>query len=257
MEEFVPVTRRIISAAASVVLVALPLSVAEAADLAGRPFVKAPAVVAVMLDWSGFYIGANGGYAASRECWDAVLPNGLALPAGCPNARGGFAGGQVGYRWQTGSWVLGVEAQGDWADLAGSARSPLSNPPIDFNETRVDRFGVFTGQIGYAVNSALIYLKGGGAVTSNKFTAVNNNFPTLTAVASDTRWGGAVGIGLEYGFAQGWSVGIEYNRLLMSDQTNRFVVPAFQIPAGRALIAQDIDAVSLRLNYRFGGDSVR
>lgn len=248
-------TCRIASAATFMTLIAASSSAATAADLAGRPYVKAPAAVAAVVDWSGLYVGANAGYAASHECWDVIAANGPTVPDGCPNARGGFVGGQVGYRWQVGNWVLGVEAQGDWADLAGSVRAASVLPAS--NETRVDRFGVFTGQLGYAVNSALIYLKGGAAVTSNKFTAVNINVPTFTSVASDTRWGAALGIGLEYGFGSGWSVAVEYDRLLMSDQTNLFITPASQAVAGRERISQDIDLVSLRLNYRFGGSAVR
>ena len=46
---------------------------AAAADLAARPYTKAPpAPIAVVYDWSGFYIGANGGWGSSRRCWDLV-----------------------------------------------------------------------------------------------------------------------------------------------------------------------------------------
>ena len=45
---------------------------AVAADLAARPYTKAPAMVAAVYDWSGFYIGANGGWGSSRNCWIRV-----------------------------------------------------------------------------------------------------------------------------------------------------------------------------------------
>src|SRR6202040_1569935 len=83
---------------------------ASAADLAARPYTKAPAMIAAVYDWSGFYVGANGGWGSSRKCWDLFTPAGL-TPEGCHNATGGVAGGQVGYRWQTSAWVLGIEAQ--------------------------------------------------------------------------------------------------------------------------------------------------
>ena len=194
---------------------------AQAADLAVRPYTKAPAMAAAAYDWSGFYIGANAGWGSSRHCWDAIAPNGTSFANGCHDATGAVAGGQIGYRWQNSAWVFGVEAQGDWADLRGSGISPLSIPPINVNESRVDRLGLFTGQIGYAVNAALLYVKGGAAVTSNRYTAINNLFPTLTTAASDTRWGGTVGVGLEYGFASNWSAGIEYDHLVHAGSNRR------------------------------------
>src|SRR5438874_9800304 len=96
---------------------------ASAADLAARPYTKAPPpIVAAIYDWSGFYIGANGGWGSSHKCWD--ITNFIGTPEafreGCHDATGGVAGGQIGYRWQSAAWVFGLEAQGDWANLKGS-----------------------------------------------------------------------------------------------------------------------------------------
>jgi outer membrane immunogenic protein len=92
---------------------------AVAADLAARPYTKAPAMIAAVYDWSGFYIGANGGWGSSRSSWD-FLPGVVTFGEGSHDASGGTVGGQVGYRWQAGTWVFGVEAQGNWADFKGS-----------------------------------------------------------------------------------------------------------------------------------------
>src|SRR6476469_4382338 len=107
-------------------LVALGMAApASAADLAARPYTKAPApMMAAIYDWSGFYIGANGGYGSSRKCWDLTNNAGFivspALAEGCHDATGGTAGGQIGYRWQASAFVFGLEAQGNWADFSGS-----------------------------------------------------------------------------------------------------------------------------------------
>ena len=102
---------------------------AVAADLAARPYTKAPPMIAAVYDWSGFYIGANGGWGSSRNCWD-FLPVAAVANEGCHDATGGTVGGQIGYRWQAGTWVFGLEAQGNWADFKGSnvslCRSPAS-----------------------------------------------------------------------------------------------------------------------------------
>src|SRR6266403_3497142 len=111
----------------AVALVALGLAApASAADLAARPYTKAPPMVAAIYDWSGFYIGANGGWGSSRNCWNDAVDGATGLlvgSEGCHDATGGVAGGQIGYRWQSAGWVFGVEAQGDWADLRGSSAS--------------------------------------------------------------------------------------------------------------------------------------
>ena len=227
---------------------------ATAADLAARPYTKAPPpMVAPIYDWTGFYIGANGGWAQSRNCWDFVGVVVLGTFAeGCNERSGGVAGGQIGYRWQANQWVFGVEAQGDWADLS-STRVSLLDPTLSLR-TKTDGIGLFTGQIGYAWNQALLYVKGGAAVTSNRFSILDNlNFGAELASASSTRWGGVVGVGFEYGFAPNWSVGIEYDHLFMGDANNSFTSPVFVAGVINNRVSQDVDMVTLRVNYRFGG----
>jgi outer membrane immunogenic protein len=124
------------------------------------------------------------------------------------------------------------------------------------NHTNVDAFGLFTGQVGYAVNNALFYLKGGAAVTSDRF----RTFSTATnlvnsSTSDDTRWGGVVGVGLEYGFAPNWSAAIEYDHLFMQDRTYNFTAPGGTF-VGTDRIRQDVDLVTVRVNYRFGGPVV-
>src|SRR6266849_6537733 len=229
-------------------LVALSMAApASAADLAARPYRAAPPpMVAAVYDWSGFYIGANGGWGSSRKCWDAVTTAGVfSVAEGCHDATGGVAGGQIGYRWQAGTWVFGLEGQGDWADLRGSNIS-LAFPRFT-NTSKIDAFGLFTYQVGYAWNNALLYVKGGGAVTGDRFSVNTTPGNVLFATASDqTRWGGTVGAGIEFGFAQGWSVGVEYDHLFMQDNNVTFTAPAGVFFTDR--IRQDVDLVTVRLN---------
>ena len=221
---------------------------AVAADLPAQTYKAPPPMLAPMYYWTGFYIGGNGGYGSSRNCWGIVPVAGTIIPDGCNTASGGVIGGQIGYRWQTGPAVFGFEAQGDWASLRSSQVS-LFDPTLT-DRSKVDSFGLFTGQIGYAWNAALLYVKGGAAVTSNHF----DQFNALGVVnfESSTRWGGTVGVGLEYGFAPNWSVGVEYDHLFMGTANN-----SFSVPAGAAAIlnqiSQDVDLVTLRVNYKFGG----
>ena len=226
---------------AAVSLVALGAAApALAADLAARPYTKAPAMVATIYDWSGFYIGINGGGGSSHATWDFV---GVGRE-GSHDATGGTVGGQIGYRWQSGQFVFGVEGQGNWADFSGDNTSALF---ATRNRTKIDAFGLITGQVGYAWNNVLIYVKGGAAVVSDKYE-ISSTAGALLASTSDTRWGGTVGAGLEYGFAPNWSVGVEYNHIFLSDKDVTFA--GF---AGTERIRQDVDMGLVRLNYKFGG----
>jgi outer membrane immunogenic protein len=250
--------------AAAIGLAAFGIAPALAADLPARTYSKAPAVVAPLYDWSGFYIGLNGGGASSRECYAITSVAGVVIgnapSEGCHNATGAVAGGQVGYRWQAANWVFGVEAQGDWANLRGSNASLTAVIPY-INQTKVDALGLFTGQAGYAWNSVLLYVKGGAAYTHNNYASffpVGNAFAAAGVPfnqASDNRWGGVVGAGLEFGFAPNWSVAVEYDHLFMGTPSVTF--PQSNNAVTRSdNIRQDVDMGTVRVNYRFGGPVV-
>lgn len=248
--------KKILLSAIAAVAFAAP---ALAADLPARTYTKAPPIVAAAYDWSGFYVGANAGYGSSRKCYDDAGVSALLLPVpihdACGNSTGGLVGGQIGYNWQAGSWVFGLEAQGDWANLSGSVASTLF--PAISARARIDGIGLFTGRVGYAWNNALLYVKGGAAVASDRYNAfvIANNVDFATG--SETRWGGVVGAGLEYGFTPNWSVGFEYDHMFMGSNNVTLTAPAL-IPALYPIerIGQSVDMVTVRVNYRFGGPVV-
>jgi len=242
---------------------------AYAADLPPAPsYVKAPPVIASLYNWSGFYIGLNGGGGSSRDCWSLTNNGGAvvnpAVAEGCHNATGGTVGGQIGYRWQASSWVFGVEAQGNWANFKGSNQNTFLGAAFPLaDQTTVNAFGLLTGQIGYAVNNVLFYAKGGAAVADNQY---NNIFPVavgpfaagqVLSRGTETRWGGVAGVGIEFGFAPNWSVAVEYDHLFMgTNNVTLNLVPPGAGLSGMHNISQDVDIGTIRVNYRFGGPVV-
>jgi outer membrane immunogenic protein len=233
---------------------------ASAADLPARVYTKAPAMVAAVYDWSGFYIGGNAGGGWSRNCWNnsnsAAL--GLISPSfgeGCNDASGGMVGGQIGYRWQSANWVFGVEGQGDWADLKGSTNSLLFTAPAVSNQTKIDGIGLLTGQVGYAWNNVLWYVKGGAAVVGDKYTGFLVPTGLVLDQASETRWGGTVGTGVEVGFAPNWSVGVEYDHIFLGNTTENLTIPGGAF-SRTDQVYQAIDMATVRVNYRWGGPVV-
>ena len=230
--------KKILLGAASLMAISA-VAPASAADLAARHYTKAAPMIAAIYDWSGFYIGINGGGGSAHTC-----------SQGCNNATGGTVGGQIGYRWQASNWVFGFEGQGNWADFSGSNVNQVF--PTLTDRTKVEAFGLITGQVGYAWNNVLGYVKGGAAVTSDKYRTFTTATGALVDSASETRWGAAVGAGLELGFAQNWTVGVEYDHLFMGHRNIIATTPAGGFSATNR-IGQDVDIGLVRLNYRFGG----
>jgi outer membrane immunogenic protein len=227
-----------------------------AADMAARPYTKAPPpVVATINNWSGFYVGFNAGGGSSRDKWNLLTNGGVAVnPAmaneGTTNAAGAAVGGQIGYRYQLANWVFGVEAQGDWASFQGSSRNLIV--PALTDRTRVNSFGLFTGQVGYSfAPSFLAYVKGGAAVVGDRYDTFTTATGAMNDRANTTRWGGTVGAGLEYAFAPNWSVGVEYDHLFMGNKNLNFVTAAGATAMSQR-IGQDIDIGLVRVNYKFG-----
>ena len=230
---------------------------AFAADHLARPqpHYKAPPLLAAAYDWSGFYVGANAGGGASHNCWTNTSLLGVSTdpvgPEGCHDAMGLMIGGQAGYRWQSGNLVFGIEGKADWAGLAGSGMSQFLIAPQITNQTKTDAIGLITGQAGYAWSNLLWYVKGGAAVTHNTFNGLLTGTNTIVDSASEVRWGGTVGTGVEYGFAPNWSVALEYDHLFMGSS-------ALNLTTAGAIsrsdnIQQNVDIATASLNYRWGG----
>ncbi|MET4262583.1 opacity protein-like surface antigen, partial [Bradyrhizobium sp. S3.12.5] len=104
-------------------------------------------------------------------------------------------------------------------------------------------------QIGYAFDNVLLYAKGGGAVTSNTYQISSNLTGAPLGNSEHVLWGGALGAGIEYGFAPNWSLGFEYDHLFMQPAAVNFAARA----GGTDRIRQEFDLMTARLNYKFGG----
>jgi outer membrane immunogenic protein len=176
-----------------VALVALTASSAMAADLPARTrAVPPPAAppVAYAYNWSGFYIGAHGGGGWSEKCFTFGGFN-----DGCHEGDGWLGGGQLGFNWQTGNVVFGVEFSGSAADIAGSHAALLI--PTDTYHSEVSAILMLTGRVGFTFDRLLAYVTGGGAWVRDRFEYVAAGIGT--ASSKDDRFGWTVGAGLEFG----------------------------------------------------------
>lgn len=194
-------------------------------------------MVSPMYNWSGFYIGAMGGYG-----WSDRVTSGNAAFA-TSEINGGFGGGQVGYNWQApgSQFVFGIEVDAAWSDIKYRETVGI----VTF-EDRIQSFGSVTGRLGYAVNSALFYAKGGYAWADNK---VSVSTPAATLFSeSKFHSGWTVGGGVEYGFTPNWSIKGEY--MYASYQDENYLAA---LAPGGVNLGLDVHTVKGGINYRFGG----
>jgi outer membrane immunogenic protein len=122
------------------------------------------------------------------------------------------------------------------------------------DSSKVTSVFLFTGQVGYAFNNALFYLKGGGAMANNNFQIQNAAGASYATVTSN-KLGATVGVGLDYGITPNWTVGLEYDYLSMGNANNSFSCSAVCASAANT-ISQSINMFTVRVNYKFGGPVV-
>jgi outer membrane immunogenic protein len=281
--------KKLLSTTVAFGLLALP---ALAADL--KPVYKAPPPVPVCA-WCGFYVGANAGYTWSSDSYDTsavgtsfnpVAPAGagaianalatLGTTALSPSKNGFIGGGQVGYNWQFGNIVAGLEADIQGASASGSAAvstvTPLSGPgitPGQYTSTlavseRLNYLGTARGRAGFLVTPAwLLYGTGGlayGGVSGNAAISAaesdgNPPYPPVSAATgfSGTRTGWTAGAGIEWMLAPHWIVRGEYLHYDLGSVTTGFTLTQVNLFAGGV----PWGAATYSSTAKFDGDIVR
>lgn len=270
----------------SIASAALFATGALAADLPVRSAAPAPIYVAPIFTWTGFYVGLNAGYAWGDSSV-RVAPGGnwvgdpdwLAVSAAATHKldMDSFTGGvQIGYNWQAGSVVFGIEADMNYL----GAKESVANGP--FNGVFAGTFSTYTSvssnwlatirpRLGVAFDRALIYVTGGLAIADRKFTQNISyvNFTTIPGLPitgaggaanggsdSGTDVGWTLGVGLEWAFSNNWSMKAEY---LYVDLGDRSFTSASTVAGNWAIShterSNHLNIIRAGLNYRFGGST--
>jgi outer membrane immunogenic protein len=246
-------------AAAAVASALLAISGAQAADIP-RPM-PAPAPVFVpppAFSWSGFYLGGNVGAALAHHRTQDTL---FGLEWGRTSESVFAGGGQVGYNWQNGNFVLGVEAEFEGI-ASNDDKAGVVVPGIGTLQARSHDSWLTTvaARFGWAYDHWLWYGKaGGGWVGNNGFTVFNlNTGASVTGGADRSSGGYLLGVGSEYAFANSWTMKLEYEYFGLGSQT-------FAVPAGSPFLAGDgfktdrrsVQTLKLGFNYLFNWGGMR
>jgi len=177
---------------------------------------RAPAIYAPpppVYDWTGFYIGINGGWGFGHSDWNTNV-SGLVLDTGNFNVNGGLVGGTIGYNWWFGGWVLGLEGDFDGSWIKGSTNVCVAPLGVAC-QTENKWLATIRPRVGYAADRVLFYLTGGVA-----FGDVVVNTTANWQSADKTGW--TLGGGFEGAFTDHWTARVEY---LFVDLTNSTFTP--------------------------------
>lgn len=184
---------------------------ASAADMAARPYTKAPIAVASVYNWTGFYIGADVGYGWGRSDGIGTNAAGLIPTRYSYDPSGVVGGGFVGYNWQFSNVVLGIEADWQASDLHSSGNFANTLGTLYNIRTTVSDYGSVRGRLGFAFDRWMMFGTAGWAFgswdTSYGFTGAPGPFVTTNVQSTD---GWTAGAGVEYAFTQNVLGRVEY-----------------------------------------------
>jgi outer membrane immunogenic protein len=196
--------------------------------------------MAPVYNWTGFYIGINGGGGWGRSS----QTDALGTTTGTYDQSGALVGGTVGYNWQMTSWVLGLEADWDWANINGSVALPAMC--VGGNcFTNLQSFGTGRGRVGYAWDRWLVYATGGVAwahIQSGQDGCIPAAGGPLCGTNDQVGW--TIGGGVEAFVMPKWSIKVEY---LYADFGNHtYYNPGIPVNA-----TEKVNIVRAGLNYHF------
>ena len=255
---------------------------ARAADMTAAPILKAP-MRAPIYDWTGFYLGINGGGSAGKASTDAsftstsflLLPGPTPLGSASQFLVGGLGGAQAGYNWQTNAVVLGLEADiqatGEKGDtvlpttvsVLGVCALPCVPPPptptaavLDFSQ-KLPWFGTARARVGYTpMDRWLVYATGGLAYGEIKTDATVTSATGLPSTASfnQDRAGWVAGAGVEAALGGAWTGKVEYLHLDLGSFSYTFMSNTFPLIRATITATSHVtdDIVRVGVNYRVG-----
>jgi outer membrane immunogenic protein len=229
------------------------VSPALAADLGA--YTKAPAVASPIYDWTGVYIGAFGGGGFGNHNVSNGTPNGFTNFDATYSSTGGLGGGEIGYNWQSGHYLFGVEADAFSSAIGGNDIAAVNAgtfPNVGSTDATTLRWGA-TARVrgGITVDRLLLFFTGGWAYGDFRHTDINTAGGG-TDTFTTTRSGLTVGGGIAYAFTNNVLGKFEY-RYYDFGTLGR---PAPTNGVTPYTVSATYSVVTLGLDFKFGGPVV-
>lgn len=234
---------------------------ASAADLAARPYVKAPAP-APIANWTGFYIfGGGGGGLWNADTYSRNATTGA--PLSLHQSQGGdgwFGTVGIGYDWQFNpSWVFGVFADGQFGSLRGNVQDPFNGVT---GKIKMEDAWAAGARVGYLVApNVLSYVNAGysgsrwsGSTLLDSFTGLPVGFHTNAFNSNGWFIGGGVENNLNiFGInSPGWFMKTEYRAAHYDRKNIDALSDVGNVPAASNLAFKPwVQTISTSLVYRF------
>lgn len=233
----------------------LAAGAASAADLPRRtaPIAPLAPVALPIFTWTGFYVGVNAGYGWGTNDNATVYDPALGYVYSGGGRNGGFVGGgQVGYNWQSGIFVLGAEADIQYADL-GNRRDDFASygTPGYYGYgggASLDWFGTVRARAGLAFDRFLVYGTGGFAYGGGDTNNYYYGAPYYFANNNSTRTGWTVGGGVEYAFTNNLTAKIEGLYVNLNNKDNGYYAVPYTYGSKKET---EFGVVRAGLNYKF------
>jgi outer membrane immunogenic protein len=247
--------------------IAAAATTATAADLPvpGATYIPR-AYEPALYNWTGFYLGGQFGLGLLQDAYTTGANAGFQT-TGFRQTLSDIAllgGGQVGANYQMGQWVLGAEASWTASNISASSIATTPGGSVTQRATTSERwYASATARVGYAMNTLLLYAKGGAAWTRVDYTEalLNTPFPPFAESAQTLggyRVGFTVGGGIEYGLTENLSTRLEYDFYDFGTRNYTFGNLSYTPPGGvltgvslPEAIVGNTHVLTIALNYRF------
>lgn len=218
---------------------------AYAADLGGGSYKDAPVMINTVPNWAGLYVGVDAGIGSGKSTEKDIVG---AWPDDKLNVNGAVYGARLGYNWQRGSMVYGLEGAFYGTNMDGTLESPSDNGGTYTLRRKLDWYGTLAGRLGYAQGPTLFYGMGGAAWGHHKTVeSVIGDAVVDDFIQSDkrTKLGWTAGLGVEHALSERFAVRIEYAHIEFGDQ---------KINGGEEKVDMSADTFKIGASFKLTGE---
>jgi len=217
------------------------MAMAGGYELSGKGFASPP-----VYSWTGFYVGGHAGLATGNT--EAQVPGFDGLADTDFSMDGGIYGGHVGYNYQTGAWVFGIEGTYAGSNVEGNGPSFV----VLNVQRELDWLATVEGRVGYAFGKSMVYARGGWAWAKLETNVSLLGIAALSVSGDSTHNGWTAGFGFEHVIGHSVIARVEYAHVDLDTENHALTAGGlpFTIPDN---VEGEMDTIRLGVSIKFGG----